>query len=344
MMHQSSILNALTRCVLVAAVLGGTLAASAVSMAAQAVDQRTAVNDALAWLRTQQQDDGSFPSAFGSPAGLTTDAVFALVAAGEDPNLWKTTSEGSHSVIHYLASIASEHATSANATARLIIAAVAAGQDPTNFGGLNLADTLQSFYDNGNFGSSAFDQAWALIALAATRQTIPPQAIATLLADQLPDGGWESGPGWGSDTNTTALALQALVAAAQPTASPPFAQALAFFQTQQMDDGGFPYVNPNPWGETASDANSTAYSIQGLIAAGQNPRAEPWLTPTGDPLSALLSFQLPSGALEWQPSKGEDILATVQAIPALLGRTFPLRTAGLYRVCLPVVTRAVVVP
>jgi hypothetical protein len=38
-------------------------------------------------------------------------------------------------------------------------------------------------------------------------------------------------------------------------------------------------------------------------------------------------MQLEDGSFEWQPGFGSNLLATQQAIPALLGRSFPFELA-----------------
>ncbi|MHA1570871.1 MAG: prenyltransferase/squalene oxidase repeat-containing protein, partial [Alphaproteobacteria bacterium] len=280
-----------------------------------------AANRALAWLRTQQQDDGSFPSAFGSPAGITIDALFAIVSAGQDPSQWKTEAEGSATIVEYLASVADTYTTSAANTGKLIAAIVAAGRDPRDFGGVDLIAKLDAFYDQGAYGTSVMDQVWALIGLAAARQTIPSEAIDILKGMQAENGGWGD---WGTDTNTTALALQALIAGGESPDSVVVLDAIGYYLTQQNDDGGFPFTKPSEYG-TDSDANSTAYVIQGLLAIGQDPLSNVWTKSGGNPFDKLLSFQLPNGAFEWQPGNGESLLATVQAVPALLAETNPLR-------------------
>ena len=42
------------------------------------------------------------------------------------------------------------------------------------------------------------------------------------------------------------------------------------------------------------------------------------------PFDYLLSMQLADGSFEWQPGAGANLMATQQAIPALLGRAHPL--------------------
>jgi uncharacterized protein YfaS (alpha-2-macroglobulin family) len=98
--------------------------------------------------------------------------------------------------------------------------------------------------------------------------------------------------------------------------------ALDFLKSLQQSDGGFAYAA----GQNAtSDANSTAYVVQAILAAGQAPDAAPWSVGATNPISYLLDRQLPDGGLEWQPGLGADPLATQQAIPALLGRSHPIR-------------------
>lgn len=48
---------------------------------------------------------------------------------------------------------------------------------------------------------------------------MPADAVSYLKSLAQPSGGWEWGPGWGADTNATALALQALLATGELRAS-----------------------------------------------------------------------------------------------------------------------------
>lgn len=280
------------------------------------------IRSALGWLATQQGADGGFAN-----PGTTCDVVFALASAGHNPAAWRPTPLGP-SAMDYLASRAAAYATGAAQTGKLIVAVAAAGLDPEDFGGLDLLAHLQSFGDGtGAYGAGAMDQAWALLGLLAAGQKVTEAERAILRAYQQANDGWEGAPGWGTDTNTTALAVQALLAAGDPPTSKAVQAARAHLLEQQNDDGGFPYTKPSPWGSD-SDANSTAYVLQALLAMGEDPTAEPWSRGPGrDPVAALLRFQVASGAFEWQPGFGENLLATAQAIPALAGKALPL-TAG----------------
>jgi hypothetical protein len=122
------------------------------------------------------------------------------------------------------------------------------------------------------------------------------------------------------------LALQALIAAGEPISSATVISALAFLDTAQNDDGGFPYdLTP----DAPSDANSTGYVVQALIAAGEDPLGARWTVSATTPISYLLTLQLPDGSFEWQSGLGANQLATQQVIPALLGRARPALSAPL---------------
>ncbi len=144
-----------------------------------------------------------------------------------------------------------------------------------------------------------------------------------LESKQLSDGCWEFSDGFGCDTNTTALAIEALLAAGVDPSESAVEDALDYLEDAQNDDGGFPYDPLSSWG-TDSDANSTAFVLQALIAAGEDIDEDRWQAPDGTtPLDALVAFQLDSGAFEWQPGLGANAMATYQAVPALLLEPYP---------------------
>lgn len=284
----------------------------AIAGAGDAVDvDQAAISGALGWLRTQQQVDGGFGN-----AGVTCDVVLAITSIGQDPATWRPAPDGP-SVMDYLAGQAAAYAVTAAQTGKLAVAVASAGMNLADFGGLDLLAHLRTFYtDETGYGQSATDQAWAMLALLAAGQPVSEGDLATLRGYQQENGGWEAGPGWGTDTNTTALVVQTLVAAGESASSEVLQGARAHLLAQQNEDGGFPYTKPSPWG-TDSDANSTAYVIQGLLALGEDPAGATWTRPGGDPLTALGRFQIGSGAFEWQPGTGENLLATAQALPLL---------------------------
>lgn len=284
---------------------------------------------ALDYLRTQQNPDGGFGSGFSpeSTVGSTADAVYAIVAAGTDP---ASLDQQGNTPLSYLA----DHAAAvdnAGDLAKLIMAAVAAGENPRTFGGVDSVVRLEGMADgDGRFltaNDTFFSHILAVLALASVQRPLPEGAVSAIVDAQQESGAWawDGTAGTDADTNTTAFAVQALIAAGEPADSEAVTAALDYYRSIQNADGGWPYQSPSSFG-TDTDANSTALTIQALIAAGQDPAT--WTTEEGgEPVSTLEAFQNESGAFAWQAAMPDDnLLATVQALPALAGQAFPLAT------------------
>jgi prenyltransferase beta subunit len=164
----------------------------------------------------------------------------------------------------------------------------------------------------------------------ALSQTVPEAAVQYLKDLSEDDGGWAWLPGLesGSDTNSTSLAVQALIANGEPLTASAVISGLNFLKSAQNPDGGFTYDPDSIYG-TDSDTNSTAYAVQAIWAAGQDPLTGTWVISNTNPVSYLLSMQLEDGSFEWQSGFGSNLLATQQAIPALLGKAFPFQVSTL---------------
>lgn len=293
-------------------ILGAALAGALVWPVTAAAQEPTGpMQAAAAWLRTQQQPDGGFSNGFvaGSDPGATADAVLAIAALGESPTDWSIAGK---SPLDFLEQSASSIA-GAGASAKVALAAIAAGEDPRSFGGIDLIARILDGYsaEVGLFGAGPFDSALALQALAAAGDPAPEGAVAGLLAARLDDGTYsfngDMTPGAG-DSNTTAMAVLALIAVGQ---TQEIAPSVEYFRLVQNDDGGWTYQKPSAFGE-ATDANSTALVMQALVAAGED------LAAWNDPAQALLALQVPSGAFIFNAAtSSENLLATVQALPAL---------------------------
>ena len=159
-----------------------------------------------------------------------------------------------------------------------------------------------------------------MLALAAAKVPIPPAAATALTQRQSSDGSWSfSGttePGQG-DSNTTAIVVQALVAVGSANADA-IGKALDYLRTVRMADGSYAY-QPGATAHPAGDANSTALVMQALIAAGLPADA-------GD---ALAHFQNSDGAFRYRDdSPADSLLASVQAIPALMAKPLPIAPSG----------------
>ncbi len=273
---------------------------------------------ALTWLRGFQQADGGFTNGFadGSDLGATTEVMLAATAVGQDCSTWL--SSAGNSPLDYLAAQVKQGAVKdAAGLSRTVLAAVATGQDPRNFGGKNLVQALLAAQDKttNRFGDSLYAHAYAMLALHNVGEPIPQSAIDLLKTQIADDGAWSlfGGPTPGlADTNTTALAMQALAAVGEPNAAH---SALAYLQRMQNVDGGFPYQKPSAWG-TDTDANSTAVVVQALYALGE-PMGN-WSGSAADPVGALLAlWDAASGGYYWQAATPyANIMATAQAVQA----------------------------
>ena len=276
-----------------------------------AAPQTAAALQATNYLRTLQGSDGGFPDfATISTPSATLDAVFAFAAAGIDP---RTVEQGGNGPDDYLATQASSYGTTPGGAAKLVAGLAAMDIDATNFGTIDALAAMEAYYDpaTGKYGDDAFAQALFILAERALARPVPPASATYLISLQKADGGWEFCCGFGTDTNSTAIAVRALVAAGTPPTDPAMISAIAYLHANQTADGGFPYSAP-----FASDANSTAYVIQAIIALGQSAEVGgPWdLGGGATPLAKLLSFQNPAtGALV---AFGADSpFATYQGIP-----------------------------
>ena len=300
------------------------VAALSFATTTQAVGPETeAANTAVAYMRTLQNADGGFPG-FGeeSSPGTTLDAVFALVAAGVDP--LDVTTDG-NSPADYLAANADTYSADAGGAAKLMLGVVLMGLDYTDFGGTNGGLDLPSVLEGhlaedpatGVYGLDLFDQAFYLLALTAAGEPIRPAAVDYLASLQLDDGGWEFGPEFGSDTNTSAMAVQALLAAGVSPDDAVVERAVEYLHSAQHDSGGFGFL-----AGLEPDAQSTAFVIQALVAASEEiGPGGPWER-VATPLAALLSFQnSETGAFQFE---GVDSpFATFQSVPGLMLAPFP---------------------
>ena len=302
------------------ALLAGSLAPPA---AAQTPNTQAA-DKALAWMKSRQQADGSFP---GFGPGSTADAIFAIAARGERVAGF---TNGGKSPLDFLASKVPDLTKTAGAAAKLALAVQLAGGNPRSFGGSDLTAIINGQLDQatGHYGQDVTGQALVILAYLSTSQLLHAQAYDWLVAQQGPEGGWSFGgdraPG-AADTNTTGLVLQALGAGTRGVFDDSIAKALAYLRTQQNADGGFPYAQGDP-NSSASDANSTAMVILGLVAVGQDPAGAGWAKGGKTPAQALLAFQNPSGAFHYQAATPDDNGgATYQAVPALLYKPLPIQ-------------------
>jgi hypothetical protein len=222
---------------------------------------------ALDYLHTQQNADGGFGSGFSpdSSLGSTVDAVLAITAAsassGGDLAAFD---QGGNTPLSYLAANAASAATGGD-LAKLILAAIAAGQNPREFGGVDSVAKLEAMIDaGGKIGGEAdtfVAHTFAVLALASAQRPVPAASV-DYIKDAQQEGGawaWDGSADTAADTNSTAFAVQALIAAGEATDSDAVSNALTYYKGIQNANGGWPYQSPSDFG-TDTDANSSGSS------------------------------------------------------------------------------------
>jgi energy-coupling factor transport system substrate-specific component len=172
--------------------------------------------------------------------------------------------------------------------------------------------------------------AFAVLALKASRRSVG-RSPAWIASQQNPDGGFNfAGRGGQSGVDDTSAPLQALVAAGGHRTA--IARAARFLERQENPDGGFPLSPGAP-----SNAQSTAWAVQGLLAAGR---------PVTRPLRYLRGLTAPSGAVRYsRTSTQTPVWVTAQALAAFAREPFPLhpvsrRSAPTARPVVPTATAA----
>jgi energy-coupling factor transport system substrate-specific component len=187
-----------------------------------------------------------------------------------------------------------------------------AGKVPTSL--TNRLTSKQS--SSGAFANRVNTSSFAILALRAagrSRHNTAIRSAAKWIARQAnSDGGFNFATrGAPSGIDDTAAALQALVAAGLKTTKAG-RRAVSFLTRHQNPDGGFA-VQPG----AGSNAQSTAWAIQGLLAAGSNPAT---VKPKNgrDPFAYLRSLTAANGAVRYsRTSRQTPVWVTAQAVMAL---------------------------
>jgi hypothetical protein len=277
--------------------------------------------EALGWLRSIQDVT---TAGYGDGLAGAVEVMLAVGANGERIAAWQPVT-GTRTLADFVRLRATRYSRQGVAEAgKLALAAVAAG------GCRTVRSLHPSAYYSDTLGAYAPDSgfnAWGILGTISLSQTVPSSAVEALAAQQQPNGGWEWQPGFGPDTNTTALAVQTLVAAGYPVTATEVLSGLAFLKSGQIAGGGFVYDPATP--DNGADANSTAYALMALSATGEDPAGEAWSVDGSTAVDFLLSLQQPDGSVEWQAGTGPNLLATAQAATALLGRSYPLALGAL---------------
>ena len=297
----------------------------AVPVAASPPDAHAQADAAVAkksvgYLLDAQNDDGGWGAAPDQSSSQLYSGwtALGLAAAGRNPR-----DVGSPSAVAYMRAHARE-LTDLGEINRTILVLTAAGLPP-KLGGRDLErELLRAQRRNGSFAQRVNTTAFAILALRATgrkaRSRPVRRAADYIVSEANDDGGFNfAGRGGPSGIDDTGAALQALGAAGRGR-SGTVKRAVRFVRRNQASDGGFALI---PGG--ASNAQSTAWAVQGLLAAGRDP-AKVRRNGSRDPMSYLRSLTASNGEVRYsRTSRQTPVWVTAQAVAALSRKTLPLK-------------------
>jgi energy-coupling factor transport system substrate-specific component len=303
--------------------LGAAIALLAVSLPAPGPARAAApAGSPAGYLSRAQNADGGF----GAAPGQASDPLFSgwaalgLASAHIDP---LRPGPGGRSVIGYIRAHG-VRSLDTGSLERTILVVGAAGLPAQTFGGDNLANMLEGRRGrNGAFGGTVNLTAFAILALRSVGLPAPATSVRWLIRQPNADGGYGfAGAGSASDSDDTGAVLEAL--AGQPGAAAARARAVGYLRGHQGRDGGFA-AQPG----MGSNAQSTAWAVQGLVAAGVNPGA---LHRRGaqSPVAYLRSLIGANGAVAYAHGQNQTpVWVTAQALMALEQRPLPLPAMAL---------------
>jgi energy-coupling factor transport system substrate-specific component len=275
------------------------------------------------YLERAQNQDGGFGAAPGQRGSELYSAwtAIGLAAAGRDP---LSVRHAGHTVLEAIRGEAST-LEGAGDVERTILALHACGVSASDFPGESLVGRLLGERSSdGSFGQLVNITSFAIFALRVAGSTADNRIVELaghwLAAQQDPDGGFGFAARGGSeDVDDTAAALQGVIDASGQRNGPVVARAVAYLRRAQNPDGGFPQ---QPGDE--SNAQSTAWAVQGLSAAHQDVSAFKRAR-SRSPLAYLESLVAPDGSVRYsRTSTQSPVWVTSEALAALAGKPFPV--------------------
>jgi energy-coupling factor transport system substrate-specific component len=283
---------------------------------------RGGVGGELSFLLSAQNVDGGFGGSRGQASSelYTAWAAMALAASGHDP---AGVRRGGHSVLDSLRGQAYTLQGVGDAE-RTILAAHACGASAYSFAGRHLvSEMMRARARDHSFAEQVNLTAFAIFAMRAIGHSAafgPTRDAAGWIERQRnDDGGFAfSTRGGSSDVDDTAAALQALVDAGARNRRA-LVPATSYLIAAQNPDGGYPQ---RPEGQ--SNGQSTAWAVQGLIAAGRNPNSVR-RRGSRSPLGYLGTLVSSGGAMRYsRTSVQTPVWVTAQGLIAQAGAIFPV--------------------
>jgi hypothetical protein len=293
------------------------------------------------FLQSAQNPDGGFGGNVGEESNQDFSAWVTFALAADSINPQDQATNGGVDAYTYLTTHAPQAlhreickpAICTTSLERELLVADAAGTSPHDYGGIDLvSELLARKLPDGSFPfvqggrGEINDTIYAILSLSPivgpASQTAVKHATEWLIAEQNPDGSWsaQSSKTEAGEVDMTGAALQALNVPGQPPPGESQQKALKYLHKAQELDGGFP---ERP-GEGESNVASTAWAVQGLWAAGQNP--ENWVKGPGrEPLGYMESLQQSDGHVRYREREDlNGVWITAYAAPAFAGRPLPI--------------------
>jgi hypothetical protein len=235
---------------------------------------------------------GAFSESGGTAdAALTSWAVLGLRAAGAG---------APGSLVYLQSQEASLGSTTDVALVALAEQALGGSADPL------LARLRAAQRPSGQVGATLNSTYWSVLALGRSSSA----TTRFMLAQQTKAGGFSWFAHGQPDSNDTAAALEALHVAG--VHGQPITRAVRFILTFENKDGGFELTHGR-----GSDAQSTAWVIQGLVAAGR--------TPPRSAFAYLARLKRADGSYRYSAKyAATPVWVTSQVLAALAKKPFPL--------------------
>jgi energy-coupling factor transport system substrate-specific component len=273
----------------------------------------TAKSPTVAWLQRAGNADGGFSATPGgeSSTEITAWAMLGLESAGVNP---LDAGRRGHSPVAYLRRNVSD-LRSPGDLASTILALSGAGVDARNFAGRDLAAMLAGKRrGNGSYLGWPNSTAFAVMALRASGVSDGiGRSLAWLRRVQNSDGGWGAVPGSPSDADSAGAVLQALGEGSRAAR-----RAVRYLRRSQKRSGGWALG-----GAGAVNSQSTAWAVQGLLAAGVDPTSVRRGGRTG--LDYLAARRAADGHYRYSSSSDQTpVWVTGQVLVAAKLKPFPL--------------------
>lgn len=270
---------------------------------------------ARAYLERQQNPDGGFgatPTA-SSNVDMTAWAVLGIEASGRNP---LDLGRGGKTPLDFLRARAGD-IRAVSDLEKTILAVAGAGVSPRSFAGRDLVAELRGKRaGNGSFSGYVDLTAFGVFALRAggVASSDLRRSVSWLRRAQNGDGGWGTRPGSASTTDSTGSALQAVALGGR---GPAVSKGVSFLRRAQSADGGF--ASPG----LGTNTQTTAWAVQGLVAAGVDPASVRNGGRSGPEYVA--ERQVGDGHYRYSASSDQTpIWVTGQALLAAERKAFPL--------------------